>query len=624
MPDPQQLQDIVDVRVTVAEARTAGASFSIMMVAAEFAVPAQWTLDGFDRQRLYTGSLEDVDAELEDEGFAEDGAVRRMVRSALRQTPTPDRIVVGRRDAADASWTATLDAIRLAGSDFYAFMIEDRDEASIVAASTWAETKFVRFFCQSSDTDVLTATAGNVLLGLQDLACRRTVFLWHDADAASDLGPAVIRTAAAGPWDVSGVLGGYLNPEIDGTETSALLSGAVASALGKAGPYNLTNGWHLDLSIGGVVQPVVTFATAQFVDIAAATATEIGAVIVAAIGASKIQAGDAAVLGLGTAGKLAIATPKAGTGQTFAILVASTADLITELAGTMTVASKTGTGDMADATAMTPAEVVTWLQGEPVAGATATAPTSGRFEDYVELTTASTGEFATARVRGALVNDVFGFPRELTRGVGTDEDYLDVAWAAGRVGGVKLDSPRPQGLVTLDNFRPFNDGRIGGDDLTSSQRANVRAQGGNTFELRTASRKPGEFHFGISPSGHFVDTLIGADWLTLRLLEAIKGGLDDVADDGQQIDFSDAGARVFLLERIGGVFDRAVASGILADADMTPPNPAVGKRTGLTLPTLAELPADGPTLDRFWSGISFVQQGGRALHGAIVRGTVLP
>ena len=48
------------------------------------------------------------------------------------------------------------------------------------------------------------------------------------------------------------------------------------------------------------------------------------------------------------------------------------------------------------------------------------------------------------------------------------------------------------------------------------------------------------------------------------------------------------------------------------------------ERTGLTLPTLAELPADGATLDRFWSGISFVQQGGRALHGAIIRGTILP
>ena len=622
MPDPQLLQDIVDVQVTVAEARTAGASFSIMMVASEFAVPAQWVLDGNDRHRLYIGDLDSIDADLEDHGFAESGVVRRQVRAALRQTPTPDRIVVGRRDATDASWTVALDAIRTSSSDWYAFAIEDRDETSIVAVSTWAETKFVRFFCQNSDTDVLTATAGNVLLGLQDLARRRTCYVWHDADVASDLGPAVIRTAAAGPWDVSAVLAGYLNPEIDGVETGVQLDGAPGSALGKAGPYNLTNGWHLNLSIGGVVQTPVTFATAQFVDIAAATATEIGAVIVAALGASNIKAGDAAVLGLGTAGKLAISTVKAGTGQNFAILVASTAGLITELAGTMTVATKTGTGDMADATAMTPAEVATWLSG--IVGGTASAVTSGTYDDYVEIETDTTGEFATARVRGALVNDVLGFPRELTRGVGTDEDYLDVQWAAGRVGGVKLDSPRPQGLITLDNFRPFDDGRIGADVLTLGQRANIRAQGGNTFELRTASRQPGEFHFGKSPSGHFHDTLIGADWLTLRLLEAIKGGLDDVADDAQQIDFSNAGARTFLLERIGGVFDRAVANGILADADMTPPNPAVGKRTGLTLPTLEELPVDGPTLDRFWSGISFVQQGGRALHGAVIRGSVLP
>ena len=78
------------------------------------------------------------DDELEDEGFAEDGAVRRMVRAALRQTPTPDRIVVGRRDPTDASWTAALDAIRTSSSDWYAFTIEDRDATSIAAAATWA------------------------------------------------------------------------------------------------------------------------------------------------------------------------------------------------------------------------------------------------------------------------------------------------------------------------------------------------------------------------------------------------------------------------------------------------------------------------------------------------------
>lgn len=99
--------------------------------------------------------------------------------------------------------------------------IEDRDEASIAAASTWAETKFVRFFCMSSDTDVLTATAGNVLLGLQDLKRRRTVFLWHDADASSALGRPYPHLGCRPRGRVGGP-GGYLNPEIDGDETSVL------------------------------------------------------------------------------------------------------------------------------------------------------------------------------------------------------------------------------------------------------------------------------------------------------------------------------------------------------------------------------------------------------------------
>lgn len=622
MPDPQKVADFLDVQVTVAQAKSAGASFAVMMIAAQFAVPEQWTLDGFDRQRTYLGDLDSVDEALAAEGFAEDGEVRRMARAAFRQSPAPDRITVGRRDAADASWPAALSLIRAAGSDFYALMVATRLAADILAIAEWAESRFVRYFAQNDDAAVLTATPGNVLRTLQTLKRRRTVYLWHSPAAASNLGPAVIRTAAKGPWDVSSVLGGFLNPEIGSVETGIELSGAPGVVLGSTGPYAITSGWHLDLSIGGVVQPVITFLDAMFADPANATAAELGVVIVAAIGASKIIAGDAAALGLGAAGKLAIATPKAGTGQVFAVLVASTAGLLTEL-GTP-VATHTGTGDMADATAMTPAEVAAWIQAEPLPDATASAVAAGKYLDYVEIETDALGEFATARVRGAAVNDVFGFPRDLVRGRGTDEDYAEVQWAAGRVGGAKLDLPRPRGLVTLNNFAPFNDGRMGADALLDGQRLNVRSQGGNTLELRTADRLPGEFHFGKAPSGHFVDTLIAADWIMLRLTEAIQRGLNEVADAGGQIDFSDADARVFLLNQIGEVFDRALASGILSAVDMTPPNPEIGKRTGLVIPKLEELPEEGPTLDRFWSGITFVQQGGRALHGAVIRGTILP
>lgn len=731
MPDPSLLKDILDVQVTVAEAKAAGASFALMMLASEFELPAQWALDGFDRGRIYVGDLLAVDDELAAHGFPEAGAARRMARSALRQTPTPDRIEIGRRDPADASWSAALTAIRDAadvgngasGSDFYAFAIEDRDDASVAAASAWAEGKFVRYFAQNESADVLASSPGNLLRALQDLKRRRTVYLWHDASAASGLGPAKIRTSAAGPWDVSSVLGGYLNPEVDGTETPILLEGAPAIELGtEAGPFNFAGihqistltvtpdagntvgfhfdalapltavsvnlaadnialkaafdgapaytaigalaivgsdlvftasdyaahaftddssggtadvaqvltqaavshaAWHLDLEVpNGAAPVVVTFGPTVFADDAAATAAEVGAAVRAAVGASKILAGDAGALGLGAAGRFAMATPKAGSGQTFEVVNTSTAALLTELGIASGVNS--GSGDMADSSAMTPAEVAAWIQGAPVPGATAIAVGVGKWTNYVEIEGDSLGEFATLRVRGAAVNDVLGFPRELVRGVGTDEDYAEVAWAAGRVGGAKLDLPRPQGLVTLDDFRPFDDGRMKADALKPGQRSNVRAQGGNTLELRTAKRKPGEFHFGKAPSGHFVDTLIAADWLTLRILESIKDGLDAVAELGQQIDFSNDGARAFFLERIGDVFDRAVASGILAGADMTPPDPAIGKRTGLVVPTLEELPEDGPTLDRFWSGIEFVQQGGRALHGAIVRGTVLP
>lgn len=624
MPNPNAIADIVDVQVEVASVKTGRSPFSNVMAASTFAQPASWLGDGFSRAKVYIGDEQEVDEALEADGFAVSSSARRQARSFFRATPTGDRIIMGRKDPGDATWGAALSAILAERGDWYGFGIEDRDEASIDSAAAWAEQQFALFVCVNADANVPTASPGNMLADLKAIGYKRTIYLWHDAETASGLGPATIYTAAAGPWDMTGVAGKILNVEVgtpSGTsETSIQFDAAAAIVVGTdATPADVSGSLpaQLDVEIDNdgitISVPIVA---ADFSDPTLPLASELGTKVQGFIGASRVAAGDA---GGADAGKFRLASRVLGTGSQIDIKNTSTAGLLTAFG--LTAAVTNGTGDAVDASAMTPAELVTWLTGGLPATATA-AEGTGLLDDFVGISTVGDGEFYTLRVLGAEVNGVLNFTSSTTPGVGTDDDFVDMMWLAGRLGGLNLDAPRPQGHVTWDNFRPDPlDGRCVADNLTSAQRTAIREQGGNTFELRTTNRTPGEIHFGRTISGIPADSRVGADWLAYRMAEVVKTALDDAADGATQIDFTDADARVTLLGVCGELLLRADQYGLLL-ADLDPPDPTSGKTTGLVVPYFAQL-TQANVDNRRWGPIRFVQRRRGALEQVVIRGTLI-
>jgi len=96
-----------------------------------------------DRQNGPYSSLQ----EMVDAGFTELAApeVYYWGQAVFSQSGTfqhVDKVIIGRRDAGDLTWTDTLDAVNDAdSSSFYYFNIESRVDGDISQACAWAETK---------------------------------------------------------------------------------------------------------------------------------------------------------------------------------------------------------------------------------------------------------------------------------------------------------------------------------------------------------------------------------------------------------------------------------------------------------------------------------------------------
>lgn len=97
-------------------------------------------------------------------------------------------VYVGRIDAADATLTASLDAIRNGSPSFYYLTMESRVEADILEAATWVEAHSdpMILLAQTGDAAVLAGTAGNVALDLQTSARNRTAVKYNANSAAGD------------------------------------------------------------------------------------------------------------------------------------------------------------------------------------------------------------------------------------------------------------------------------------------------------------------------------------------------------------------------------------------------------------------------------------------------------
>ncbi len=111
-----------------------------------------------------------------------DGA-KAAAASAFSQQPSVARLFVATVPALGWIVPANLDAILAENSEWFAFGINTRAEADILAVATFAEANERIFFPQTSDQAVLDDTAGNVAKDLKAQALAFTLLLWHDIDA---------------------------------------------------------------------------------------------------------------------------------------------------------------------------------------------------------------------------------------------------------------------------------------------------------------------------------------------------------------------------------------------------------------------------------------------------------
>ena len=470
MPNPNALSPKIDTTVVIVSGQASAAGFSSPLFVSEFASSPSFPT----RIKAYSGTRTVMLALLAADGFATTSAAYRQVQAAMAQDGPPTTIYIGRKDAGDADWAAAMDAIYAEDSDsWYAVCIDARDSAAIQQVSAWCEPpgedpKFALFVAQTASTQVRDNAPGNFAGVIAALGRQRTALVWHDPETASGYGPATL-TSRRGPFAfgsseslslrvdggatqsfafaaAAAVLtgtntetfnlsaGGTLTLAANGlasqavdfsttaatvlsanAETYALSPGdtlltrvdgaaAVASTFdaapavttgGATEPFTITNGWQLDLQINGGATQSFVFTGAE------TTAQDVADLINAT--ASGFSAADAA-------GAVELTTERQGTSAEIEILGSSTAGLLTELG--LVAGSDLGTGDVADISAVTAAEIVTVVNADTT-GITA-APESGR----VRLTSDTLGTSSRIQVVGGNVNTALGFSTSEAKGTG--------------------------------------------------------------------------------------------------------------------------------------------------------------------------------------------------------------
>jgi len=198
--------DNISIAITLAPAPLQIAGFGVPMIIADHTTS---TLGG-DRIRTYTDTS---GAQADNTAGELSAAMLAAVTAAFSQRTPPASVKVGRTDAADADFAATLAAIRVVDDDFYGVAAETRVAASQVVLSTAVEATRKFYVLQSADADWLTTglpAAFSALAGRE-----RTAVLYHDtatqwADFAWLANRLVFDPdSTSAPWDgaVQGVTG---------------------------------------------------------------------------------------------------------------------------------------------------------------------------------------------------------------------------------------------------------------------------------------------------------------------------------------------------------------------------------------------------------------------------------
>lgn len=178
------LSDIVNVTITKQTTAISRAAFGIPAIIAEF-LPADVKAGATafnERTRTYT-SLAGVAVD-----FADTTRIYKAAAAMFSQAVRPAKIIIGRKDPTDATWTAGLDAIAAENDTWYLFTATDINaqlvEADQATVAAWALSSGRKVYVvQSTDTDALASgtVAGSLVGTLKGLSNDRAAVIYHAA-----------------------------------------------------------------------------------------------------------------------------------------------------------------------------------------------------------------------------------------------------------------------------------------------------------------------------------------------------------------------------------------------------------------------------------------------------------
>lgn len=118
--NPLKLNDIFRANIRLIRGSNPTGSIALVCYVTEFAATAAFS----GRSKIYNGTPSEILDAMEADGFvATDRAYLHAAAFTSIDTPI-DEIMIGRRDAGDASWTATLDAIEAEDDSFGLFIVD--------------------------------------------------------------------------------------------------------------------------------------------------------------------------------------------------------------------------------------------------------------------------------------------------------------------------------------------------------------------------------------------------------------------------------------------------------------------------------------------------------------------
>lgn len=587
MPTPDDYADFAVFEIVLLKGAITTTSLALCALISPFA-----TNDAFTgRHKIYTGTpLQQLQALLDD-GFTTTSTPYKMLAAFQNQVEPINATMIGRIDAGDVDAVTGVKAVIAAKPDFFGMCVSTRAPGDQLEIALLAEQRKDKFYVTlTQDPLAIEEDPGSIPLQLEALGIRQTAIIWYNAALATKYGPAIVRSRP-GPFRIPngrtfGVrVNGGAKETVTFPSAPAVLDGSVDST-----SWGLADGDNLLFKLNGALvnSELILVDGAEFPDgIGDATAAQLNE-----YARKRISGLIYTVNGL----KVRWTTTKAGTGASIEIVGGTAAAKIG-----FAVATVSGTGFAADASAATAAEVDARVDALPVTGAAAS--TEGK---RWKLVSAASGEDAVIEVVDGTALDEFGILPGKYKGTGTTENYLDCQ-ILGRGAGINLDIPG--GSVGWYNQTvPLTPGNI----LKNTERKALWRHKCNTFELVTNDR-PGELHKGVTPSGYDIDAIWAVYWARIRGAERVKAFQNRKADLKQRIPYDLNGIAMY--DQIyRGLLQDMGTNGMIKGPELRPKDPTGQRTLYFKTPTMAdqtdEDAAEG--IFRGWESFQEFSGGGKA------------